>query len=112
MGQTVLDSGNGFGDLTPGATIAIYGSIDLGTGGFVDTQIVRMSPAGVDAGVSDYLKGIVDSVDSSIGRAVIGGMAVDYSAKLANGQAPKVGEVVEISGRNYRGLGLLVADPD
>jgi hypothetical protein len=111
LGQTVFDNGDGFGNLTPGATVAIYGSIDRDTGGFVDTEVVQIASAGVDAGVSDFLRGIVDSVDSAFGRAVVGGMTVDYSAMLSNGRVPSVGDELAVTGRNYRDLGLLVADP-
>ena len=111
MGQTVFDNGAGFGGLTAGMTIAIYGAIDLGTGGFVDTQIMKLAPVGVDAGVPDFLRGIVDAVDTRFGMAVIGGMTVDYSAMLSNGRAPQIGDEIAVTGRNYRDLRLLIASP-
>ena len=59
-----------------------------------------------------FLRGTVDAVDAALGRAVVSGMVVDYSAMLAKGRAPRVGEQLAVSGRAYRGLGLLVAEPD
>ena len=108
LGQTVFGSGSG---LTIGSTIAVYGSFDSEFGGFVDTQIVPLAPSGVDSGYSDFLRGTVDSIDRSFGIAVVGGMMVDYNAMLATGMAPGLGDEVAITGRNYRGLGLLVATP-
>ena len=111
MGQTLFDNGSGFAGLTVGATIAVFGAIDSGSGGFVDTQIVKMAPVGIDAGVADFLRETVDAVDLKLGIAVVDGMTVDYTAMLANGYAPVVGEQIAVSGRNYRDLGLLVASP-
>ncbi|MDZ7643738.1 MAG: hypothetical protein U5K76_05590 [Woeseiaceae bacterium] len=111
LGQTVFGAGSDFAGLGTGATIAVYGSIDAETGGFVDTQIVPVSPTGVDSGMSSFLRGTVDEVDTSIGRAVVSGMTVDYNALLSHGVAPRVGDQIAVSGRSYRGLGLLVADP-
>ncbi|NOX70278.1 MAG: hypothetical protein GXP15_13900 [Gammaproteobacteria bacterium] len=111
MGQTVFDSSAGFDGLTAGMTVAIYGAIDRGTGGFIDTQIMKLAPAGVDSGLPDYLRGIVDSVDAKFGVAVIGGMTVDYTAMLSSSGTPQIGDEIAIQGRNYRDLGRLVASP-
>ena len=59
-----------------------------------------------------YLRGTVDEVDSTLGRAVVSGMTVDYNAMLSRGEAPRVGDLIAVSGRSYRELGLLVAEPD
>ena len=110
LGQTVLGSAAEFAGLSPGATIAVYGGLDSDTGGYVDTSVVALAPAGVDAGAQDFLRGTVDSVDASLGVAVVSGVVVDYTSTLANGAAPEVGQELAVSGRNYRGLGVLVAE--
>jgi len=111
LGQTVFGSESDFAGISAGATIAVYGSIDTATGGFVDTRIVPVSPTGIDSGVPSFLRGTVDEVDASLGRAVVSGVLVDYNALLSRGGAPRVGEQVAVSGRSYRGMGLLVAEP-
>jgi hypothetical protein len=58
-----------------------------------------------------YLRGVVDEVNHGAGRAVVSGVTVDYSALLSHGQAPNVGDEVAVSGRAYKELGLLVAQP-
>ncbi len=78
----------------------------------MDTRIVPVSPTGVDSGMPSFLRGTVDEVDASLGRAVVSGMLVDYNALLSRGPAPRVGDQVAVSGRAYSGLGLLVAEPD
>jgi hypothetical protein len=81
----------------------VYGSIDRNTGSIVNARVV---PARAEL---SYLRGIVDEVDRSVGRAVVSGVTVDYTALLANGRMPGVGDEVAISGRSYSQLGLLVA---
>lgn len=111
MGQTVVGEGAEFAGLTSGSTVAIYGSIDAGTGGYTDTSVIYLAPFGVDAGVDDFLKGTVDAVDEVMGVAVVSGVTVDYTALLAARPAPVVGEVVALKGKRYRNLGLFVAVP-
>jgi hypothetical protein len=50
-------------------------------------------------------------VDSSKGLAVVSGMTVDYNALLSTGYSPSVGDQVSVTGRAYRDIGVLVADP-
>ena len=57
------------------------------------------------------LTGFVDSVDYSMGIAVVSGKSVDYTALLSNGSAPNVGDMVSVTGRDYGDYGTLVADP-
>jgi hypothetical protein len=64
----------------------------------------------VAAGDRSFLRGSVDEVNSMLGRAVISGVSVDYNALLSNGSAPQVGDVVSVTGRAYRGIGILVAE--
>jgi hypothetical protein len=42
---------------------------------------------------------------------VVSGVTVDYNALLVGGVAPNVGDEVAVTGRSYKGLGLLVAQP-
>jgi hypothetical protein len=93
-----------------GSFVAVYGSIDPDTGGIANASVVNASDAGFDSGAS-YLTGIVDSVDRGMGVAMVSGKAVSYTALLANGVAPSVGDMVSITGRDYGDSGLLVADP-
>jgi hypothetical protein len=112
LGQTVLGADRDLAGITTGTTVAIYGSIDAATGGFANTRVVSVTPTGIDSGMPSFLRGTVDAVDAALGRAVVSGVVVDYSAMLAKGRAPRVGEQLAVSGRAYRGLGLLVAEPD
>jgi hypothetical protein len=106
VGQTVFGSGAEFAGLAPGSTIAVYGEIDSDTGGYVDTSVVT-----VDSGSSqEFLRSTVDSVDTTLGIAVVGGVAVNYTALLATGEAPQVGDEYAVSGRRYRDLGIFVAE--
>ncbi|HLT90818.1 MAG TPA: hypothetical protein VKZ85_07730, partial [Woeseiaceae bacterium] len=99
LGQTVF----GVGGQNVGDVVAVFGSIDHETGGIVNARVV---PARSEL---SYLRGIVDAVDRSTGRAVVSGVTVDYTALLANGRMPAIGDEVAVSGRAYSGLGLLVA---
>ncbi|MFQ5548071.1 MAG: hypothetical protein ACE5FV_07265, partial [Woeseia sp.] len=108
LGQTVFGDLGRLGGLGAGMTVAVYGSLDADSGGILDAQVfpVRRSIAG-----ASFLRGIVDEVDRSLGRAVVSGVTVDYNALLSGGVAPQVGAEVAVAGRAYRGMGLLVADP-
>ena len=103
LGQTVFGDLGGFGI---GTTVAVYGSIDSGTGGIVGAQVFPVSSG---MGGASYLRGIVDAVDLAMGVAIVSGMAVDYNAMLSSGGAPSVGDTVGVTGRSYGGL--IVADP-
>jgi hypothetical protein len=72
---------------------------------------VEGSVAGISADSGSYLTGFVDSVDESMGLAVVSGMTVNYSSLLSSGYSPSVGDQVSVTGRHYSDLGLLVADP-
>jgi len=112
LGQTVIGADSDFAGISTGSTIAVFGSMDAGTGGFSNTRIVSVSPSGIDSGLPSFLRGTVDAVDAAMGRAVVSGITVDYTAMLSSGSAPSVGDRVAVSGRSYRGLGLLVAEPE
>ncbi|MEX0708846.1 MAG: hypothetical protein WD078_12850, partial [Woeseia sp.] len=111
LGQTVFGTEGDFAGISAGATIAVYGSLDTVTGGFVDTRVVPVSPTSIDSGMPSFLLGTVDEVNPGLGRAVVSGVNVDYSALLSSGAAPGVGDLIAVTGRSYRDLGLLVADP-
>jgi hypothetical protein len=104
LGQSVF--GNGFGALSIGTSVAVYGTIDRDTGGIMNASVVPVS-----AGDVSYLRGVVDEVNWSTGRAVVSGVTVDYNALLSHGNAPSVGDEVAVTGRAYQELGLLVAQP-
>ena len=91
--------------------VAVYGSIDMDTGGIVNATVIESNLAGFAANSPSFLNGIVDEVDSATGKAVVSGLLVDYSALLSGGWAPSVGDEVAVSGYHYGGLGLLVAEP-
>ncbi|MDX1405330.1 MAG: hypothetical protein R3192_12365, partial [Woeseiaceae bacterium] len=91
--------------------VAVYGSIDPDTGGIVGATMVSARDAGFRADSPAYLTGVVDSVDSSTGKAVVSGLLVDYNALLSDGYAPSVGDEVSVTGYHYDDQGLLVADP-
>ena len=110
LGQTIFVDGGTLTAIREGSTVAVYGFIDIDTGGIVGASLVDAATAGFSAGAS-YLTGFVDSVDYSKGMAMVSGMAVDYTAWLSSGSAPKVGDVLSVTGRDYSGLNVLVADP-
>src|SRR5690606_12103486 len=60
LGQSVFTQANG---ARLGDTVAVYGSIDRNTGSIVNARVV---PARAEL---SYLRGIVDQVDRSLGRA-------------------------------------------
>ena len=43
--------------------------------------------------------------------AMVSGIAVDYTALMSDGFAPNVGDMLSVAGRDYAGLGMLVAEP-
>ena len=93
-----------------GTSVAVYGSIDIDTGGMVGATIVDADQAGFTADAPSYLTGIVDAVDYANGNAIVSGMMIDYNALLAVGSAPSVGDKVSVTGRHYGDLGILVAE--
>ena len=106
LGQTIAVSPGFAGRDFAGKTVAVYGQIDFDTGSFTDTRLVAL-----DASSPSFIRGMVDSVNAKSGIAVVNGFAVDYTALLANGVVPKIGDEVSVFGYAYSGLGLLVADP-
>jgi len=111
LGQSVLVDDSTASALKAGSTVAVYGSIDIESGGITDALVVNADSAGFGADAPSYLTGFVDSVDYAKGLAVVSGMTVDYNALLSSGAAPSVGDMVSITGRDYAGMSVLVADP-
>jgi hypothetical protein len=109
LGQTVFVDRANLGGISVGSAVAVYGSIDIDSGGIRNASVESMRSAARNA---SYISRVVDSVDYAKGRAVVSGMTVDYTALLADGFAPNVGDMVSVTGREYRGAGLLVADPE
>ena len=110
LGQSVFVDSASIADLRAGADVAVYGTIDIDTGGIIGATIVDADSAGFASGAS-YLTGIVDSVDSAKGVAMVSGVAVDYTGLLASGSAPAIGDMVSVGGYSYGDSSLLVADP-
>jgi hypothetical protein len=110
LGQSVFGDPETISSLRAGSNVAVYGSIDIDTGGIVGATIVDADSAGFATGTS-YLTGIVDAVDSSKGMAMVSGIAVDYTGLLSGGATPSVGDMVSVAGYSYGDSGLLVADP-
>jgi len=110
LGQTIFVDDGMFAGIREGSSVAVFGSIDIDSGGIVGASLVDAASAGFAPGAS-YLTGFVDSVDYSKGVAMVSGMAVDYNALLSSGSAPSVGDMVSVTGRDYAGLGVLIADP-
>ena len=97
--------------ISVGSPVAVFGEVDVSSGGIVGASVVDAGIAGYDTSAS-FLSGIVDSVDRASGVAVVSGKAVNYTALLANGMEPSVGDMMSIAGRDYGDSGLLMADPD
>ena len=110
LGQTVFVGEGDLNRLSLGTSVAVYGSIDIDTGGIVDATVVDAGGAGFTAESPSYLTGIVDAVDYSTGNAIVSGMTVDYNALLSIGSAPSIGDEVSVTGRHYGDLGILVAE--
>ena len=111
LGQTVFVGEGEVNRFSLGTSVAVYGSIDIDTGGIVGATVVDAGQAGFTADAPSYLTGIVDAVDYENGNAIVSGMMVDYNALLSVGSAPNVGDQVSVAGRHYGDLGVLVADP-
>ena len=111
LGQTVFVGEGEVNRFSLGTSVAVYGSIDIDTGGIVGATVVDAGQAGFTADAPSYLTGIVDAVDYANGNAIVSGMMVDYNALLSVGSAPNVGDQVSVTGRHYGDLGVLVADP-
>ncbi len=111
LGQTVFVGEGEVNRFSLGTSVAVYGSIDIDTGGIVGATVVDAGQAGFTADAPSYLTGIVDAVDYTKGNAIVSGMMVDYNALLSVGSAPNVGDEVSVTGRHYGYLGVLVADP-
>jgi hypothetical protein len=111
LGQTVFVGEGEVNRFSLGTSVAVYGSIDIDSGGIVGATVVDADQAGFSADSPSYLTGIVDAVDYTNGNAIVSGMMVDYNALLAVGSAPSVGDQVSVTGRHYGDLGVLVADP-
>jgi hypothetical protein len=110
LGQTVFVGEGDLNRLSLGTSVAVYGSIDMDTGGIVDATVVDAGEAGFTAESPSYLTGIVDAVDYSTGTAIVSGMTVDYNALLSVGSAPSVGDEISVTGHHYDDLGILVAE--
>jgi len=106
LGQTVFADRQDLSGLTVGAPVAVYGTIDRELGGIMNATVVSIAAAD-----RSFLRGTVDSVNPSIGTAIVSGVNVDYTSLLSNGRAPSVGDVVAVQGRMYDRGGLLVAEP-
>jgi len=106
LGQSIFGKAGDFAALSVGDTVAVYGSLDWASGGIQSSALVPVSR--YEAGA--FLTGYVDEVNQSMGIAVVSGIAVDYTALLSDGAAPRVGERMSFSGRVYSGRGL-VAEP-
>jgi hypothetical protein len=111
LGQTVFVDEATASSMSAGSMIAVYGSIDFETGGITDASVLSAASAGFRSDSPSLLTGFVDSIDYSKGLAVVSGKAVDYNALLSDGTAPSVGDMVSVTGRDYAGINLLVADP-
>ena len=110
LGQSVFLAREAIEGLSAGDEVAVFGELDLESGSISGASVGDAGSAGFESGAA-YLSGIVDAVDDSSGIAIVSGKAVDYSALLSSGAAPKVGDMVSIGGRDYGDAGLLVADP-
>ncbi|MDX1488350.1 MAG: DUF5666 domain-containing protein [Acidiferrobacterales bacterium] len=111
LGQTVFLDQKSLAGLRVGSSVAVYGSLDFDTGGIMNASVIHAASAGFGSDAPSFLTGFVDAVNYSKGTAVVSGMTVDYTALLSDGSAPNVGDQVSVTGREYAGLGVLVADP-
>jgi hypothetical protein len=111
LGQTVFATESQIRNISAGSMVAVFGSIDFASGGIVNATVVDGRVAGISADSGSYLTGFVDSVDESMGLAVVSGMTVNFTSLLSLGYSPSVGDQVSVTGREYSDLGLLVADP-
>ena len=82
LGQTVFVGEGEVNRFSLGTSVAVYGSIDIDTGGIVGATVVDAGQAGFTADAPSYLTGIVDAVDYENGNAIVSGMMVDYNALL------------------------------
>ncbi len=111
LGQSVFATNQKLGLLTVGMTIAVYGSIEVSSGGISDASVFVVSRSDFVSDSPSFLTGVVDKLNHSTGKAIVSGVEVDYNALMSLGQEPELGQLVSVIGRAYSDLGLLVADP-
>jgi hypothetical protein len=106
LGQQVLSetaTGLQVGDLAE-----VFGA--LGPNGIVASKI---SPAGpyVPGATPVLITGVVSAVNSSLGRATVGNVEIDYSPSLSSGFSAEilVGSTVQLGGLQPAALGLVLS---
>src|SRR6185437_2840563 len=82
-----------------GALVAVYGSL-LADGTISASQVSEVGQAYVPGATTLYIRGVVKSVNASVGRAQVGSLSIDYTAALyeSSDAGIKPGSVVEFSG--------------
>jgi hypothetical protein len=92
-----------------GNTVAVYGS-ESADGTITATKVVSQGLY-VPGSTSVYLVGVVQKVQSSVGRVVVNGLTVDLTPAMAQGAAvPTVGSEFRILGTQPVGRGTVMAN--
>ena len=95
--------------ILPGHRLDVFGG--LASNGSLRAAMVHDTANYVASGDRILMVGAVTAIDQSRGRLYLGGAVIDYTQLLANARfvAPKVGEIVEISGTQPAGRNLILA---
>ena len=82
-----------------GSLVAVYGALNA-DGTITATQITSLGNSYVPGATTLYVRGVVKSVNASLGRAQVGSLSIDYTASLYSSAAAsiKAGTVAEFAG--------------
>ncbi len=92
LGQTVFAGDDMLADLAVGDYIAVYGTVS-GPGFLYADSLGRLPHTYVDGASEVFLVGLPTSFDTGSASVEIGGIRIDYSASLSNGDHPSAGIV-------------------
>src|SRR5437868_1069560 len=85
------------GQLTVGNTVAVFGT--MRGDGSIAASVIQSGGLYVPGATAIYLSGTVQRADTSLGRVVINGVAVDLTPLMSYGMlSPAVGSKVAVSG--------------
>ena len=94
--------------LAIGDTVAVFGTTR--TDGSLSVTAVQIKGIYVPGATEIFLTGVVQQVDTQLGRAVVSGIPIDLTPTLSNGTLDLfVGDAVQIAGIQPAGRGLVIA---
>jgi hypothetical protein len=108
MGQIVMASQGMLAGLNVGDYVSVEGSIV--SSGWLYADAVSVSGTLYVPGASEvFVTGLLTSVDAAAGTAQMGGLTIDYTSSLGNGDGPR-GSVWSFAGVRPRDNGVMISD--